>query len=61
MAQKERQLISERTKLQAAKRRGQKLGMSAKPKRVVQELVAVGHAANAAATLERLEAIRPQL
>jgi DNA invertase Pin-like site-specific DNA recombinase len=63
LAEKERQLISERTKagLQAARRRGQRLGMRAKSKRDVRRIAARGTAANAAAALQRIEALRPQI
>ena len=60
LAEKERALISERTKagLKAAKRRGQKLGMRAKPQRAVREMQAKGAQANRDAALERLKALK---
>jgi len=63
LAEKERALISERTKagLQAARRRGQRLGMRARSKRDVRRIAARGTAANAAAALQRIEALRPQI
>jgi DNA invertase Pin-like site-specific DNA recombinase len=63
LAEKERTLISERTKagLQAAKRRKVQLGMHAKPKSVVRRIAAAGAAANAAAAKVRIEALRPQI
>jgi len=63
LAEKERAMISERTKsgLAAAKRRGQRLGMSAKPKSVVRAIAQAGADANAGAALKRLEILRPHL
>lgn len=63
LAEKERWMISERTKagLQAAKRRGQRLGMRARSKRDVRKIAAAGAAATSAATLQRLEGLRPQI
>jgi DNA invertase Pin-like site-specific DNA recombinase len=60
LAEKERAMISERTKagLQAAKRRGRKLGMDAKSKRAVKEISAKGAQANKDAALQRLEGSR---
>src|ERR1039457_6402947 len=60
LAEKERALISERTKagLQAAKRRGQRLGMRAKPQRVQREIAALGAQANRDAALERLTGLK---
>jgi DNA invertase Pin-like site-specific DNA recombinase len=60
LAEKERHMISERTKagLQAAKRRGQKLGMRAKPQRAVHEIQAKGAQANRDAALERLKLLK---
>lgn len=60
LAEKERWMISERTKagLQAAKRRGQRLGMLSKPKRRVKEIAALGAQANRDAALERLKALK---
>lgn len=63
LAEKERQMISERTRagLAAAKRRGQRLGMRARSKRDVRRIAARGTAANAAAALHRIEALRPHI
>jgi DNA invertase Pin-like site-specific DNA recombinase len=63
LAEKERALISERTKagLAAAKRRGQKLGMGAKSKAAVRRIAQAGSTANAAAAAKLLEALRPEL
>ncbi len=60
LAEKERSMISSRTKagLAAAKARGTKLGMSARKKGDVREIAAKGAAANKAAALERNESIR---
>ncbi len=60
LAEKERALISERTKagLKAAKRRGQKLGMRAKPQSAVEQIAAKGAQANKAAALERLDSLK---
>jgi DNA invertase Pin-like site-specific DNA recombinase len=60
LAEKERALISERTKagLRAARRRGQKLGMQAKPRRVVREIAAAGAEANREAAIQRAEEMR---
>jgi DNA invertase Pin-like site-specific DNA recombinase len=60
LAQKERQMISERTKagLQAAKARGTKLGMAARSKREVRQIAATGAKANEVAALERVSSIR---
>lgn len=60
LAEKERALISERTRagLKAAKRRGQKLGMDAKPRRAVREIASRGAQANRDAALERLKALK---
>lgn len=56
LAEKERHLISERTKagLQAAKRRGQRLGMRARGKSEVRKIAALGAAANRQAAVDRL-------
>ena len=56
LAEKERTLISTRTKaaLAATKARGTKLGMTARSKREVRRLSAQGAAASAAAAMERL-------
>jgi DNA invertase Pin-like site-specific DNA recombinase len=63
LAEKERTLISERTKagLAAAKRRGQRLGMRAKPKAVVRRISRAGTAANVLAASKRMEPLRPHL
>jgi DNA invertase Pin-like site-specific DNA recombinase len=60
LAEKERALISERTKagLNAAKRRGKQLGMSAKSQRMVREIAQRGAQANKDAALERLQGLR---
>ena len=60
LAEKERALISERTKagLQAAKRRGQRLGTGAKSKSEIKALAARGAAANRDAALERLSGLK---
>ena len=56
LAEKERLMISERTKagLQAARRRGQRLGMRARGKVAVRKIAALGAAANRQAALNRL-------
>lgn len=63
LAEKERAMISERTKagLAAAKRRGQRLGMRAKSKAAVRKIARAGAAASAAASLGTLEGLRPQI
>jgi DNA invertase Pin-like site-specific DNA recombinase len=63
LAEKERAMISERTKagLAAAKRRGQRLGMGAKTKAAVRRIAQAGSDASAAAALKRLEVLRPQI
>src|SRR5690349_16000285 len=60
LAEKERALISERTKagLQAAKRRGQKLGTGAKSKSQIKALADLGAAGNRKAALDRLAGLR---
>lgn len=60
LAEKERALISERTKagLQAAKRRGQRLGMRARGKREVRAISALGAAANRKAAVQRAGGLR---
>lgn len=63
LAEKERTLIGERTKagLQAAKRRGQKLGTEAKSAQQIASLAAAGAIANRAAASHRLAPIRLHL
>ena len=53
-------MISESTRagLQAAKRRGQRLGMRAKPRSAVREIAAKGAQANRDAALRRLSGLR---
>ena len=60
LAEKERMLISERTKagLQAARRRGQRLGMRARGTREVRRIAALGAAANRKAAVDRLSSLR---
>src|SRR3984885_15273162 len=60
LAEKERNMISARTKagLAAAKARKTKLGMSARSKRVVREIAASGADANKAVSLAKIETIR---
>ncbi len=63
LAQKERALISKRTReaLAAAKARGTKLGMHARPKAEVRRLSALGTAGSVQSATARTEALRPQL
>lgn len=60
LAEKERALISERTKagLQAARRRGQRLGTLAKTSAEIASLSALGAAANRDAALERVAGMK---
>lgn len=60
LAEKERALIAERTRagLKAAKRRGQKLGMRAKPEQAVKQIQRAGAQANKDAALERLKSLK---
>jgi DNA invertase Pin-like site-specific DNA recombinase len=60
LAEKERGMISARTKagLAAAKARGTKLGMTARTKGEVRKIATKGAAANKTAALERIEAVR---
>ena len=60
LAEKERSMISARTKagLAAAKSRGTKLGMAARTKRVVREMASLGAKANQTAAIERTESLR---
>lgn len=63
LAEKERGMISARTKagLAAAKARGTKLGMSAKSKQVQRTIRAAGAEANKAKALEQIETIRDRI
>lgn len=63
LAEKERGMISARTKagLAAAKARGTKLGMAARGKTEVRKIAASGAKANQVAAKARLETLRPQI
>jgi DNA invertase Pin-like site-specific DNA recombinase len=63
LAEKERGMISARTKagLAAAKARGTKLGMSARNKSQVRQIAASGAKANQMAAMERIKALQPQI
>jgi DNA invertase Pin-like site-specific DNA recombinase len=63
LAEKERSMISARTKagLTAARGRGTKLGMSASSKADVRRIAASGAKANQTAALEIIEGLRPQI
>jgi DNA invertase Pin-like site-specific DNA recombinase len=60
LAEKERSLISQRTKagLSAAKLRGTRLGMTGRSKAVVRRIAAKGAAANVTAAVERVQPMR---
>jgi len=60
LAEKERLMISERTKagLQAAKRRGTRLGMMGRSKTTVRRIAALGAQANVTAAVERLAPLK---
>jgi DNA invertase Pin-like site-specific DNA recombinase len=63
LAEKERGMISARTKagLAAAKARGTKLGMSARSKGEIRKIAAAGAAANKAAAVQQIETIRDRI
>jgi DNA invertase Pin-like site-specific DNA recombinase len=63
LAEKERALISERTKsgLQAAKRRGTQLGMAGKSERAIRQIQALGADANRQKALEQLAPVKLHL
>jgi len=63
LAEKERSLIAQRTRegLQAAKRRGQRLGMSGKTHAAVKEIARSGAAASRNASAYRLETLRAEI
>ncbi len=63
LAEKERGMISARTKagLAAAKARGTKLGMAGRSKRKQREISQAGIKARQAAAIDRLDAVRPEV
>jgi DNA invertase Pin-like site-specific DNA recombinase len=63
LAEKERGMISARTKagLAAAKARGTKLGMNARSKDEIRKIAAAGAAANKAAAVQQIETIRDRI
>jgi DNA invertase Pin-like site-specific DNA recombinase len=63
LAEKERGMISARTKagLAAAKARGTKLGMNARSKGEIRKIQAAGAAANKAAAVQQIETIRDRI
>jgi hypothetical protein len=63
LAEKERGMISARTKagLAAAKARGTKLGMNRRKKPEIRRIAAIGSKANKAAAAKRLDDLRPHI